>query len=347
MTTDVKSSRAFDVIINNENDIEVKSISSNDNIPFAFQKRDKIPLDDIVEVTAEEEEKGNDNRTSSSFSVSTLSNLPFDERPVPTLYNKMKKEKEEKKAKEKAERAKAERAKKTVSLMDMLSEEKKAQLSWKTSMDDNLGLRPKSVVSRSSAYDRKLNRTSMSIMAEVINSDCFDTDSESEYEEESDLEITETNNEDKDKEKIVSTEENNSLSNEINDNKFSKNKVYPAECIASGIEEIKSNISQVENSSIHTSIVTQEQVNKHLSRQSMSLPKPLENKSTEVPQLTISLVPESESTTPSTEERKLLNYDSTSNLNTTTEKEIKGKKDKKSKKTKSTDDTAMCECIIL
>jgi len=194
----------------------------------------------------------------------------------------------------------------------------------------------------------------MSIMAEVINSDCFDTDSESEYEDDSgdDLEITETT-QDKNKEKLDVTEDNDSLSNNINNNnKFSKNKVYPAECIASSIEEIKSNISQVENSSIHNTIVTQEQVNKHLSRQSMSLPKPLENKPNEVPQLTVSLVSEDEgnSSTPTLEERKLLNYDSTSKLRTNEEEKTKEKKDKKSKKSKKSkhsDDTSMCQCIIL
>eukprot|EP00833_Pecoramyces_ruminatium_P015583 jgi/Orpsp1_1/1189615/evm.model.d7180000073255.1 len=68
-----------------------------------------------------EETKKNLRTSCSSLSVSSLSNLPYDERPVPTLYNKMKREREE-------------RAKKTVSLMDVLSEEKKAQLSWKKSL---------------------------------------------------------------------------------------------------------------------------------------------------------------------------------------------------------------------
>ncbi|ORX60063.1 hypothetical protein BCR36DRAFT_366062 [Piromyces finnis] len=297
MAAEVKSSKAFDVIINNKNDIEVKSINSNDNIPFAFQKRDKIPFDN-VEITVEKE-KTNSYRTSSTFSVSTLSNLPYDERPVPTLYNKIKKEKAEKAKAEKIK--KEERAYKTLSLMDILSEEKKAQLSWKKSVDDGFGLRPKSVVSRSSAaYDRKLNRSSMTIMAEVINSDYFDSGSE----------------------------------------------IYPAECIASSIEEIKSNLCQVENSSVHTSIVTQEQV-KHLSHQSISLPT-LENKIINVPQLTISLVSESDSTkTPSTEEHKLLDY----NTNSNQQKNKKGKKsktktDKKSKKVKKSNDTALCQCVI-
>jgi len=58
---------------------------------------------------------------SSLSALSSLSNLPYDERPVPAIYNKMKKAKED-------------RAKKTVSLMDVLSDEKKAQLSWKKSM---------------------------------------------------------------------------------------------------------------------------------------------------------------------------------------------------------------------
>ncbi|ORX82572.1 hypothetical protein BCR32DRAFT_278804 [Anaeromyces robustus] len=190
MTSHIKHSKAYDVLLNNDidDDIEVKSIKSNqENVPFAFQKRDKIPRDDIL--TTEKEMNSPippntptsintpnisntqstpispvssstpntpntptsqikyRNSYSSYSAISSLSNLPYDERPVPTLYNKIKKEKEEKKARlrkereerereerEREERVKA-RAKKTVSLMDIVSEERKlAQLSWKKSM---------------------------------------------------------------------------------------------------------------------------------------------------------------------------------------------------------------------
>jgi len=336
--TSVKNSKAFDILINNDDNIEIKSINSNqDNIPFAFQKRDKIPMDNIdlkPPVINNEETKKNLRTSCSSLSVSSLSNLPYDERPVPTLYNKMKREREE-------------RAKKTVSLMDVLSEEKKAQLSWKKSLDDDLyGNRPKSVVSRSSAYDKQQHRSSMTIIAEVISGGDFNSDSESEYEEDN-SEINGINKKTENNNiscEIKLTEDNDSLTNNVNN--CSSNNIYPTECIASSIEDIKSNICQVENSSIRTSIVTQEQVNKHISHNSISLKKPVENKEQNIPQLTISLVPEV-SSTHSVEEHKLLEYDSTTSLQLTHDNNIKLKKEKKSKKAKkSKNSTTGCNCII-
>jgi len=69
-------------------------------------------------------EKKNSIQSRTSFStISNLSNLPFDERPVPTIYNRLKKEREEK------------RARKARNKRDTLtSDEKKAQLSWDESI---------------------------------------------------------------------------------------------------------------------------------------------------------------------------------------------------------------------
>jgi len=346
--TSVKNSKAFDIIVNNKDDIEIKSIKSNqENVPFAFQKRDKIPMDSIENAPSpttpstpstlstlniEKESRRNLRASYSSLSaLSSLSNLPYDERPVPTIYNKMKKAKED-------------RAKKTVSLMDVLSDEKKAQLSWKKSMDDDIYNRPKSVVSRSSAYyDKQQHRSSMTIIAEVISSDDFNSDSESEYEEDSEIrdasEITESN---KTNNEIKLTEDNDSLTNNINNN--SSNNLYPAECVASSIEDIKANANQVENSSIRTSIVTQEQIDKHLSRPSLTIKKSEENKSQIVPELMITAAPEV--STPSVEENKLLDYDSTTSLQIEQEEHgIKLKTNKKSKKSKK-NSTPGCQCII-
>jgi len=268
MTSQVKNSKAFDILIN-DNDIEVKSIKSNQgNIPFAFQKRDKIPFDNVEKSPIKEKEI---NYRTSYSSFSSLSNLPYDERPVPTLYNKIKKEKEER-------NAIVARAKKTSSLIDLISEEKKAQLSWKKSMDDSLSDRPKSTFSKCSIFDKQQNRSSMSIIAEVITSDGLNLDSESEYSEVSEEtnDITEEND-NKSDDHIKETEDNDSLVNNININ--NNNDIYPSECIASSIEEIKSNICQVENSSIRTSIITQDQVDKHISHQSLSIKNSLDVKS--------------------------------------------------------------------
>jgi len=122
MTGKEKGSKAFDVLINDD-DIEVKSIHSyHDNIPFAFQKRDKIPLDN-VEITLE---KKNSVKSRTSYStISNLSNLPFDERPVPTIYNRLKKEKEE-------------RARNAHKRDTLTPDEKRAQLSWDESIDSYL-----------------------------------------------------------------------------------------------------------------------------------------------------------------------------------------------------------------
>jgi len=337
--TSRKNSKAFDILINNDDNIEIKSIHSNqENIPFAFQKRDKIPMDNIEmkpPIVNEKETKNEIRKSYSSYSVSSLSNLPYDERPVPTLYNKIKKEREE-------------RAKKSVSLMDMLSDEKKAQLSWKKSLDDDLyGNRPKSVVSRSSAYDKQQHRSSMTIIAEVISGGDFNSDSESEYEEENSEtnELSEKTENNDVSLKIKLTEDNDSLTNNVNN--CSSNNIYPTECIASSIEDIKSNICQVENSSIRTSIVTQEQINKHISHNSISLKKSVDDKNQNIPQLTISLVPEV-SSTHSVEEHKLLEYDSTTSLQLTHDNSIKLKKEKKSKKSKKSRKNSIsgCNCII-
>jgi len=369
--TSVKTSRAFDILINND-DIEIKSIKSNqEKIPFAFQKRDKIPRDNIEVIPSapptpstpttpltpstpstpnlEKDSQNNLRNSISSFSaVSSLSNLPYDERPVPTLYNKIKKAKEEKARQERErareERAREERDKKNVNLVDGLSEEKKAQLSWKKSVDDDFcDGRPKSVVSKSSAYDRQLQHSSMTIIAEVIGNNDLNSDSESEYEEDSEIrdasEITESN---KTNNEIKLTEDNDSLTNNINNN--SSNNLYPAECVASSIEDIKANANQVENSSIRTSIVTQEQIDKHLSRPSLTIKKSEENKSQIVPELMITAAPEV--STPSVEENKLLDYDSTTSLQIEQEEHgIKLKTNKKSKKSKK-NSTPGCQCII-
>jgi len=372
--TSVKTSRAFDILINND-DIEIKSIKSNqEKIPFAFQKRDKIPRDNIEVIPSapptpstpttpltpstpstpnlEKDSQNNLRNSISSFSaVSSLSNLPYDERPVPTLYNKIKKAKEEKARQERErareERAREERDKKNVNLVDGLSEEKKAQLSWKKSVDDDFcDGRPKSVVSKSSAYDRQLQHSSMTIIAEVIGNNDLNSDSESEYEEKSEInDIKEVNKNNQIIHETKVSDDNDSLANNINN--ASSTNLYPAECIASSIEEIKSNISQVENSSIRTSIVTQDQVEKQLSQSSLSMKKTEEDKNQTNPQVMIPVAPE---VCNSVEEHELLKHDNstTNKINQQVkvkDRSIKQKKERKSKKSKK-NSTAGCGCII-
>ncbi|KAG4104667.1 hypothetical protein H8356DRAFT_1357747 [Neocallimastix lanati (nom. inval.)] len=369
--TSVKTSRAFDILINND-DIEIKSIKSNqEKIPFAFQKRDKIPRDNIEVIPSapitpstpttpltpstpstpstpnlEKDSQKNLRNSISSFSaISSLSNLPYDERPVPTLYNKIKKAKEEKARQERErareERAKEERDKKSVSLLVGLSEEKTAQLSWKKSVDDDLcDGRPKSVVSKSSAYDRQLQHSSMTIIAEVIGSNDLNSDSENEYEEKSEInDVKEANQSNQIIHETKVSEDNDSLANNINN--ASSTNLYPAECIASSIEEIKSNISQVENSSIRASIVTQDQVEKQLSQSNLSVKKTEEDKNQNSPQVMIPVAPE---------EHELLKHDNSTTYKTNKQvkgkdRSIKQKKEKKSKKSKK-NSTAGCGCII-
>jgi len=197
----------------------------------------------------------------------------------------------------------------------------------------------------SSAYDRQKNRSSMNIIAEVISASGLNSDSESDEEDEY-YEIAEENNENI----IVSSDDNASL--EINFNNFNNNNLYPPNCIASGIEDLKSNVCQVENSSIHTSYVSQDQINRHLSQKSNSLKRTVDNRPPIVPQLTFSLV--NDNNNRFFDENKLLDYKSSLNRDNSKkggfiildDNNKKSKKSKKSRKSKKTTPSCLCSCII-
>jgi len=242
---------------------------------------------------------------------------------LPTIYNKLKKEREEK-------------TKNSLSLKDIMTDEKRAQLSCKESIDTYLDSRPKSLASKSSVYDKQRNRSSMNIVAEVISASGLNSDCESDEDE--DYEITENIDDETNDNNLISSDDNASL--EINFNNINNNNLYPHDCIASGIEELKSNVSQVANSSVNASVVTQDQINKHLSHQNRNtIKKPIETEPPSIPQITFSLISNNDNSTQSQEENNLLNYEPTENQNETTTKNSK-----RSKKFK--DNTPICHCII-
>jgi len=177
----------------------------------------------------------------------------------------------------------------------------------------------------------------MHVVAEVISASGLNSDCESDEDE--DYEITENIDDETNDNNLISSDDNASL--EINFNNINNNNnLYPQDCIASGIEELKSNVSQVANSSVNASVVTQDQINKHLSHQNRNIiKKPIENEPPSIPQLTFSLISNNENNTQSQEENNLLNYEPTHNQDETTIKNSK-----KSKKFK--DNTPICHCII-
>lgn len=198
--------KAFDILLNDD-EIEVKSIKDK-NIPLAFQKRDKIPMDE--QFMKKEANEARYSSSSLSFSSTNLSTLPYDERPIPTVCNMIKKKKEEK----------------------LLKEEKLAQLSWKKSIDEQRSISDlNSILTRASGCD-KFNRSSMNIVAEVMNIEALhssDEDSQSDYSDNDiETEISHIDDEDNDDDNNVNNNENDKKpdKDKDKDNDQSENKQF-------------------------------------------------------------------------------------------------------------------------